>query len=128
MVVQYRRGIVADLRQLLQDGIIAPAPAVPGPRACRELQFLYFAFCTIVPAMNKWKQYLGIALVVYVLSIGPVFGFALSRQAYPAPLDQPTGRALQIAYFPVDTVADAIPLVGIPLRRYQVLWFRIFSR
>jgi len=78
--------------------------------------------------MKNWKRYLGILLVVYVLSIGPVFGLALSRQAYPAALDKPTGKALSIFYFPVDAVADAVPLIGISLRRYQMLWFRIFSR
>jgi len=82
----------------------------------------------MVPPMKSCKRYLGILLVVYLLSTGPVFGFALSRQAYPASLDEPTGRALSIFYFPVDAVADAVPLIGIPLRRYQVLWFRIFSR
>lgn len=90
--------------------------------------FLDIAFCTIFPHMKHWKRYLGILLVVYVLSIGPVFGFALSRQAYPAALDQPTGKALSIFYFPVDAVADTVPLIGISLRRYQMLWFRIFSR
>ncbi|QDT46740.1 hypothetical protein [Symmachiella dynata] len=78
--------------------------------------------------MKHWKRYLGIFLVVYVLSIGPVYGLALRQEAYPAALDEPTGKALTICYFPVDTVADAVPLVGISLRRYQMLWFRIFSR
>ena len=82
----------------------------------------------MVPPMKKWQRYLGVLLVVYVLSIGPVFGFALSRQAYPTSLDEPTGKALSIFYFPVDAVADAIPLIGISVRRYQMLWFRIFSR
>ncbi|TWU12335.1 hypothetical protein CA54_11580 [Symmachiella macrocystis] len=90
--------------------------------------FLNMAICIIFPHMKHWKRYLGILLVVYVLSIGPVFGLALNRQAYPAALDEPTGQALTIVYFPVDAVADAVPLIGISLRRYQMLWFRIFSR
>ncbi len=78
--------------------------------------------------MKHWKRYLGIFLVVYVLSIGAVYGLALRQEAYPAALDDARVEQVAPGVGTVDTVADAVPLVGISLRRYQMLWFRIFSR
>ena len=112
----------------LQCGPSAATGTSANPRWLTKSLFRGAVFFTIVPRMKKRQRYLGVRLVVYLLSTGPVFGFALSRQAYPASLDEPTGRALSVVYYPVDVVADAIPLIGVPLRRYQVLWFRIFSR
>lgn len=66
--------------------------------------------------------------VAYLLSIGPAYGWASTSESYPAAMDDPYVGALQVIYYPVDAIADNVPLVGVPLRRYQVLWFRIFSR
>ncbi len=77
--------------------------------------------------MKAYRRPLLILLVLYVLSIGPAFGLALSQGAYPAPNDQPVAQTLTAVYYPVESVADAAPLIGIPLRRYQRLWFRVLS-
>jgi len=68
-----------------------------------------------------------LALVLYVLSIGPAIGTLFFLGIYPNQPEHPAVTVMQTVYSPVEFVADTVPPLGIPLRRYQILWLRLLS-
>jgi hypothetical protein len=77
---------------------------------------------------GRWVLWVAVALVGYVLSVGPVGALTYHcwgpiTGAGPTPVQ----RAFEIFYTPLGVVADHVPSFNKAMNEYGLWWFRLFG-